>query len=529
MILFFDTETTGVPQNHDAPASDVNNWPRLVQLAFIKTDWEGNIIDSKDFIIKPQGFTIPKESTKFHGISNEYAIQSGSNLREVLELFNNEIERASIIVAHNIKFDKKIIAAEFFRNNITSSILNRTNICTMERSTNFCALSGNKWPKLSELHKKLFNEEFQEQHNAKHDILATYKCFWELNRREIIKVSKPKLKINNNLVDTNIKANVGNENELNVDDNILIPYRWGLKMGLCTPDKKIVLDRIYDFIYPFSEGLAMVQLNCKIGFIDKINKLIVPCIYDSADNFSEGLAGIKLNGKWGFINKEGKKVIHNIYDTALPFSEGLAAVEINGKWGYIDKSGQEKIPCIYDDANSFSEGLAPVGLNNKHDLCKYMFIDKAGKKLHSICPSYDFAYPFSEGLAAIQYSAGKFGFIDKTIIWETVIPIPCIYDDAIAFSEGLALVAIFGGYGFIDKAGKCAIPFIYEDAYVFSEGLAAVKYDGKWGYIDKTGKEIISYIYDEAGDFKNGIALVKLHEYLHCCIDKNGTEYWEYD
>jgi len=59
MILFFDTETTGLPQNYNAPVSDSNNWPRLVQLAFIKCDWEGNIISQSDFIIKPDGFTIP--------------------------------------------------------------------------------------------------------------------------------------------------------------------------------------------------------------------------------------------------------------------------------------------------------------------------------------------------------------------------------------------------------------------------------------------------------------------------------------
>ena len=231
MILFFDTETTGVPKNYDAPASDVNNWPRLVQLAFIKTDWEGNIIDSKDFIIKPQGFTIPKESTKFHSITNEFAIQLGSNLKEVLELFNDEIERASMLVAHNIKFDKKIVAAEFFRTNITSSILNRTNICTMERSINFCALPEYKWPKLSELYKKLFNEEFQEQHNARHDIFATYKCFWELNKRGIIKVSTPVPKIKDKSDETSIiTQNCKIRKTVSIDDNtFLIPYRKGDK------------------------------------------------------------------------------------------------------------------------------------------------------------------------------------------------------------------------------------------------------------------------------------------------------------
>ena len=69
MILFFDTETTGIPKNYDAPISDVNNWPRLVQLAFIKTDWDGNIIESRDFVIRPEGFIIPNDASKIHGIS----------------------------------------------------------------------------------------------------------------------------------------------------------------------------------------------------------------------------------------------------------------------------------------------------------------------------------------------------------------------------------------------------------------------------------------------------------------------------
>jgi DNA polymerase-3 subunit epsilon len=190
MILFFDTETTGVPKNYDAPISEVNNWPRLVQLAYIKADWDGNVIDSGDFIIKPDGFKIPIESSKIHGITDEVAVHSGIGLIEVLELLHIEIEAAALLVAHNVKFDKKIIAAEFFRSGINCSILRKPTICTMESSTNFCALPGYKWPKLSELYKKLFGEEFQEQHNARNDIFATYKCFWELNKRGIIKIVK---------------------------------------------------------------------------------------------------------------------------------------------------------------------------------------------------------------------------------------------------------------------------------------------------------------------------------------------------
>ena len=74
MYLFFDTETTGLPRNWKAPVSDLNNWPRLVQLAFLYYDNNGNKISSGDFIIKPEGFTIPTDVSRIHGITTERSI-----------------------------------------------------------------------------------------------------------------------------------------------------------------------------------------------------------------------------------------------------------------------------------------------------------------------------------------------------------------------------------------------------------------------------------------------------------------------
>jgi DNA polymerase III subunit epsilon len=59
MYLFFDTETTGLPRNWKAPVTDLNNWPRLVQLAYLLYDNDGEKISGGDYIIKPEGFTIP--------------------------------------------------------------------------------------------------------------------------------------------------------------------------------------------------------------------------------------------------------------------------------------------------------------------------------------------------------------------------------------------------------------------------------------------------------------------------------------
>ncbi len=77
------------------------------------------------------------------------------------------------------------------------------------------------------------------------------------------------------------------------------------------------------------------------------------------------------------------------------------------------------------------------------------------------------------------------------------------------FSEGLAAVAIYGKWGFIDKEGKCVIPYRYEYTGRFSEGLAVVKLNGKYGYVDKAGKLAILCKFDMAEEFKDGLAAVK--------------------
>ena len=185
MYLFFDTETTGLPISWKAPLTDLSNWPRLVQLAYLLYDENGNKISGTDYIIKPEGFTIPTDATRIHGISTERAIREGIALQTVLQDFQYLINQAEYLVAHNMSFDEKIVGAEFLRNRMQDSTSTKRKICTMQSTTNFCAIYGPygyKYPKLSELHYKLFRTGFEEAHNAVVDINATAKCFWELRR-----------------------------------------------------------------------------------------------------------------------------------------------------------------------------------------------------------------------------------------------------------------------------------------------------------------------------------------------------------
>ena len=103
----------------------------------------------------------------------------------------------------------------------------------------------------------------------------------------------------------------------------------------------------------YYEGLAMVRLDKKYGFIDKTGKEVIPIKYDNAWGFSEGLANVRLNNKWGFIDKTGKEVIPIKYNYADRFSEGLALVILDKKYGFIDKTGKEVTPIKYDNARVF--------------------------------------------------------------------------------------------------------------------------------------------------------------------------------
>lgn len=210
MYLIFDTETTGLPANYNAPVTDTDNWPRMVQLAWECHDQTGRLLYNKSFIIRPEGYVIPQAAEQVHGISTEKALAEGMDLETVLRDFDSDLRQVSVIVGHNISFDLKIAGAEYVRKGIATVLHELHPLCTKETSTDFCALPGGKgnkfkWPTLSELHNKLFNVSFEEAHNATADVAATSRCFFELIRREIITARH--LKIEPSLVKDFLSAN----------------------------------------------------------------------------------------------------------------------------------------------------------------------------------------------------------------------------------------------------------------------------------------------------------------------------------
>jgi DNA polymerase III epsilon subunit-like protein len=188
-MLFFDTETTGIPRNYKAPASDTRNWPRMVQIAWILVDKKGEAVACAEHIIRPDGFTIPTDAARIHGITTEIALKQGVALGSVLDEFAVRIAECSGVVAHNVAFDERIVGAEFLRTGRPNLIETKSRYCTMKSSTAFCALPspyGYKWPTLTELHVHLFGEPFDHVHSAFADVLACVRCYKELKRLNIM-------------------------------------------------------------------------------------------------------------------------------------------------------------------------------------------------------------------------------------------------------------------------------------------------------------------------------------------------------
>jgi DNA polymerase III subunit epsilon len=189
MYLFFDTETTGIPRNYKAPVTDVDNWPRIVQIAWLLADDAGAEISSAEYLVRPAGFRIPAEATRVHGITTEEALERGAELGAVLEGIVAEIQRSAVLVAHNMAFDEKILGAELLRLGRVNELATRKRECTMQSSTNYCRIPGKfgyKWPTLAELHQKLFGEGVSGAHRALADVRACARCYFELKRLGII-------------------------------------------------------------------------------------------------------------------------------------------------------------------------------------------------------------------------------------------------------------------------------------------------------------------------------------------------------
>jgi DNA polymerase III subunit epsilon len=158
LYLFFDTETNGL-WRRDLEATDPNQ-PHLVQIAAQLVDEDEKVVNQYSMLIRPEGWSIPKDAEDIHGISNEKATTYGVPLVSALSVFNSMAASAHTLVAHNLAFDLQIIARDFLY--LKKPFRQPKDLhCTMMSTKDILKLESDfddyKFPKLIETYEHFFN------------------------------------------------------------------------------------------------------------------------------------------------------------------------------------------------------------------------------------------------------------------------------------------------------------------------------------------------------------------------------------
>ena len=139
--------------------------------------------------------------------------------------------------------------------------------------------------------------------------------------------------------------------------------------GLNDPKtKEIIVPHIYERVFRFSDGLALVIKNNRYGFIDIKGNEVVPPQYDNAFRFSGGFARVAQNGLYTFIDKTGTEITSPKYDMVFEFSDGLARVVKGELYGFIDKTGAEVIPVQFKLPKEYCTPEFPYRARSCHTL-----------------------------------------------------------------------------------------------------------------------------------------------------------------
>ena len=196
-IFIFDVECKGLIPKKGPGFNNLThytNLPKYDQCRLQSVCWkvytdDGKALLTKYFVIKPKDFVIDNnsEATKIHGITSEIA-SNGVDIEDVFSNLEKDLEDVGLLVAHNIGFDIRIICSELHRYN-HAELCNRfaaiATFCTCMNGENITKIRPSGWrnykiPKLTELYKHLFHEDFTNQHNAEADVQACARCYFKM-------------------------------------------------------------------------------------------------------------------------------------------------------------------------------------------------------------------------------------------------------------------------------------------------------------------------------------------------------------
>lgn len=244
-IFVFDFETTGLPpKNRKVNKTNYLEFPRAVQVCCM-IDCERVILEEmNELVILDDDVEITDGAFETHHISKEMTKERGIPATEFLRRFFQMLKQANVVIAHNLDFDVMILKTEIFHHfkenerkqkrylKLIEDVIVGKGYCTMKTTIDFCALQRpstfggggtyNKFPKLLELHEKLFGFIPENLHDAKTDCTACLKCYLELMRLKDVEV-EVELEVEektDNDTDSNDTDTLSNETETDIEELI---------------------------------------------------------------------------------------------------------------------------------------------------------------------------------------------------------------------------------------------------------------------------------------------------------------------
>lgn len=200
MILFFDTETTGIRKNGFIP--------RVVQIGALLADEDGKTISELNILLQPEGFSgVPPQAAAVHGFTSDHIKAFGVDRKTGLSTFFDLVGNADILVAHNNEYDLDLLNIEIdYRKQQSDGVVAKwqeqlasvEHFCTMLNTRDIMKLPLSdaqasffkdkgidqkyKNPRLQEAYIHFKGYDFEGAHDAMADVRACRDVYFELQK-----------------------------------------------------------------------------------------------------------------------------------------------------------------------------------------------------------------------------------------------------------------------------------------------------------------------------------------------------------